>query len=87
MRKIVKGRLEYMLKSYERIKFIVENYQNKNVRQLEIGSGLDNEDIKAIMIALDIERPKRIYHKKEKHIEEKQKIVRHPAIYDNRQFV
>ena len=66
MRRIVKGRLEYMIKSYERIKFIVDNYKDKNVRELEIGSGLDNEDIKAIMIVMGIERPKRIYRKKEK---------------------
>lgn len=87
MRKIIKGRLEYMLKSYERIKFIADNYKTKNVRELEIGSGLDNEDIKIIMIALDIERPKRVYRKKEKNEEEKPKIVRHPAVYNNRQYV
>lgn len=87
MRKIVKGRLEYMIKSYQRIKFIVDNYKEKNVRELEIGSGLDNEDIKAIMIVMDIERPKRIYKKKEKPQDIKPSFERPKAIYDNKQFV
>lgn len=87
MRKIVKGRLEYMIKSYQRIKFIVDNYKEKNVRELEIGSGLDNEDIKVIMIVMDIERPKRIYKKKEKPQDIKLSFERPKAIYDNKQFV
>lgn len=89
MRKIVKGRLEYMIKAYEKIRFVVDNHQTTNMRNLAIGSGLDNEDLKVIMAVLNLKRPPRLYPKKKKENtqEEKKPIVRPPAIYDNRQFV
>jgi hypothetical protein len=87
MRVLKKCRLEYMIRSYERVKFIVDNGEKMTVRELMAGSGFTNEDIKVVMAVFNMKRPKRIKDKKEKPKYISQSFERPQAVYDNRQFV
>jgi hypothetical protein len=91
MRHLRKGKLQYMLWSYNKIKFIVDNHDKMRIWEMERKLGLCKEDIKAIMIAVDLPLPEKKSYlwkpKKEKPKYISQSFERPQAVYDNRQFV